>query len=180
MLLRYFPSYRNLAGMRRKFNPHDRGGCLTAGLLLADRGHRFPNLPESIDRQSPIRLTSRTDMRRTSKKHRSAMLDQGKKPQHAITRSKPGIAALLIDNKGMLGLVFCTAFAARVVACVTLLDAPLYRTPQLDSFEYLLWARSIAEGRSVRINISKILFHSRLFLFLRIINKNIKAAMSNK
>jgi Flp pilus assembly protein TadD len=43
--------------------------------------------------------------------------------------------------------IFVAALACRVLAVVQLGPLPISRTPQLDSMEYLLWARQIAEGR---------------------------------
>lgn len=45
-----------------------------------------------------------------------------------------------------LSLVFVVALAFRLVAVSQLGDLPLSRTPQLDSAEYLTWARAIADG----------------------------------
>jgi tetratricopeptide (TPR) repeat protein len=44
------------------------------------------------------------------------------------------------------GAVFGLALVLRLAAGVQLADAPLFRSPQLDSLEYLAWAQQIAAG----------------------------------
>src|SRR5262245_6766727 len=42
-------------------------------------------------------------------------------------------------------VVFAVAFGLRIAAIAAFGSLPLFRNPQLDSLEYLLWARHLAE-----------------------------------
>lgn len=60
-------------------------------------------------------------------------------------------AAPAPDRLGLAGLaaVFAVALLVRLAAGAQLADAPLFQSPQLDSLEYLTWARQIAAGNFV-------------------------------
>ncbi|HYG62614.1 MAG TPA: tetratricopeptide repeat protein [Thermoanaerobaculia bacterium] len=75
-----------------------------------------------------------------------------KKPaaRSGTVEPRPSAPAPTRDRGGLPGLaaVFVVALAARLAALSALGRLVLFRTPQLDSLEYLRWAQSIAAGES--------------------------------
>lgn len=63
--------------------------------------------------------------------------------QSASRAARLGMA---IASRWPYALVFVVAVVLRSLACTALNEQPLWRTPQLDSLEYLLWATRIASG----------------------------------
>ncbi len=75
------------------------------------------------------------------------------RPIASSTTPKSHIAAEP-DVRRRLLLVFVVALLIRVTVAITVADLPLVRTPKLDSFEYVSWARRLAVGDFVWPSVS--------------------------
>lgn len=98
-----------------------------------------------------LREPTRMSQRRRSPNPSPARKEPGKPRPHA--EPEPVSKTVTAPSRGLGWLqaagIFAVAALVRLVVAAQLGETPLFRWPQLDSLEYLVWARKIAAGTTV-------------------------------